>query len=115
MVQFSHTAPFIRGFATLGRRSLLRYRHIGVRIPPIGEVPTRVSSRVEGFLRKLAKWTAGGLDGLQQATRNFCWGQQASGGMTELPEATITLVFTDIEGSTRLLEFLGDSYGGVLA
>jgi class 3 adenylate cyclase len=35
--------------------------------------------------------------------------------MTELPEATITLVFTDIEGSTRLLEFLGDSYGGVLA
>ena len=35
--------------------------------------------------------------------------------MTELPEGTVTLVFTDIEGSTRLLESLGDSYGAVLA
>ena len=35
--------------------------------------------------------------------------------MAELPTGTITLVFTDIEGSTRLLETLGDSYGEVLA
>ncbi len=32
-----------------------------------------------------------------------------------LPTGTITLVFTDIEGSTRLLETLGESYGEVLA
>jgi class 3 adenylate cyclase len=31
-----------------------------------------------------------------------------------LPTGTVTLVFTDIEGSTRLLRELGDSYGEVL-
>ncbi|MBA2313003.1 MAG: tetratricopeptide repeat protein [Actinobacteria bacterium] len=33
----------------------------------------------------------------------------------ELPSGTVTLVFTDIEGSTRLLEALGERYGEVLA
>jgi class 3 adenylate cyclase/DNA-binding CsgD family transcriptional regulator len=33
----------------------------------------------------------------------------------ELPGGTVTLVFTDIEGSTRLLKRLGDGYGDVLA
>ncbi len=32
-----------------------------------------------------------------------------------LPEGTVTLVFTDIEGSTGLLQTLGDRYPGVLA
>jgi predicted ATPase/class 3 adenylate cyclase/Tfp pilus assembly protein PilF len=42
---------------------------------------------------------------------------QASGGgrMTELPRGTVTLVFTDIEGSTRLLASLGPRYEEVLA
>jgi len=35
--------------------------------------------------------------------------------MAELPGGTVTLVFTDIEGSTRLLEALGERYGEVLA
>jgi predicted ATPase len=35
--------------------------------------------------------------------------------MRELPRGTVTLVFTDIEGSTRLLHELGDAYGDVLA
>lgn len=34
--------------------------------------------------------------------------------MTRLPSGTITFLFTDIEGSTRLLEQLGDRYAGVL-
>jgi class 3 adenylate cyclase len=33
----------------------------------------------------------------------------------DLPAGVVTLVFTDIEGSTRLLEDLGDRYAGVLA
>src|SRR3954447_4210092 len=33
----------------------------------------------------------------------------------ELPSGTVTLLFTDIEGSTRLLKQLRDSYGAVLA
>ena len=33
--------------------------------------------------------------------------------MSELPGGTVTLLFSDIEGSTRLLEQLGDRYGEV--
>ena len=32
-----------------------------------------------------------------------------------LPQGTVTFLFTDIEGSTRLLQELGDGYAGVLA
>jgi class 3 adenylate cyclase/streptogramin lyase len=35
--------------------------------------------------------------------------------MTQLPTGTVTLLFTDIEGSTRLLKALGDRYGTMLA
>jgi class 3 adenylate cyclase len=34
--------------------------------------------------------------------------------MADLPTGTITLLFTDIEGSTRLLQELGDAYGDVV-
>jgi class 3 adenylate cyclase len=33
----------------------------------------------------------------------------------ELPSGTVTLLFTDIEGSTRLLHELGERYADVLA
>lgn len=35
--------------------------------------------------------------------------------MTELPTGTVTLLFTDIQGSTRLLDELGDRWPGALA
>ncbi|MGI8519024.1 MAG: adenylate/guanylate cyclase domain-containing protein, partial [Actinomycetota bacterium] len=35
--------------------------------------------------------------------------------MAKLPQGTVTLVFTDIEGSTRLLTSLGSRYEAVLA
>jgi predicted ATPase/class 3 adenylate cyclase len=38
----------------------------------------------------------------------------AAGRSHELPTGTVTLLFTDIEGSTRLLEELGDRYSEVL-
>src|SRR5215470_36950 len=34
--------------------------------------------------------------------------------MRELPTGTVTLLFTDIEGSTRLLQQLGQGYAGIL-
>ena len=34
--------------------------------------------------------------------------------MVDLPHGTVTLLFTDIEGSTELLRRLGDRYGTVL-
>jgi predicted ATPase/class 3 adenylate cyclase len=36
-------------------------------------------------------------------------------GVAELPTGTVTLLFTDVEGSTRLLHQLGDRYANVLA
>src|SRR3954452_14517659 len=39
----------------------------------------------------------------------------SSGAMTDLPSGTVTFLFTDIEGSTRLLHQLGDQgYGEAL-
>ena len=35
--------------------------------------------------------------------------------MVELPSGTVTFLFTDVEGSTRLLKQLGEGYGDVLA
>ena len=35
--------------------------------------------------------------------------------MVELPSGTVTFLFTDIEGSTRLLKELGPRYGDALA
>jgi predicted ATPase/class 3 adenylate cyclase len=35
--------------------------------------------------------------------------------MRELPSGTVTFLFTDVEGSTRLLSELGDDYAGLLA
>src|SRR3954462_14094297 len=35
--------------------------------------------------------------------------------MPELPSGTVTFLFTDIEGSTRLLRELGDAYADALA
>ncbi len=35
--------------------------------------------------------------------------------MAERPRGTVTFLFTDVEGSTRLLQQLRDRYGGVLA
>jgi DNA-binding NarL/FixJ family response regulator/class 3 adenylate cyclase len=35
--------------------------------------------------------------------------------MSDLPQGTVTLLFTDVEGSTKLVHELGDSYAGVLA
>src|SRR5919202_2350416 len=35
--------------------------------------------------------------------------------MRELPTGTVTFLFTDIEGSTKLLHELGDAYAGALA
>jgi class 3 adenylate cyclase len=35
--------------------------------------------------------------------------------MSKLPTGTITLLFTDIEGSTRLLQQLGEGYASVLS
>ena len=37
------------------------------------------------------------------------------GSAVALPGGTVTFLFTDIEGSTRLLQELGDDYGQVVA
>ena len=37
------------------------------------------------------------------------------GIVRDLPSGTVTFLFTDVEGSTRLLDELGDGYAGALA
>ncbi|MFN2187168.1 MAG: ABC transporter substrate-binding protein [Candidatus Promineifilaceae bacterium] len=39
----------------------------------------------------------------------------SSGSMSDLPEGTVTFLFTDIEGSTKLLRQLGDEYAKLLS
>src|SRR5262245_22768947 len=39
------------------------------------------------------------------------WRPATVHAMSELPTGTVTFLFTDIEGSTRLLQELGDGYG----
>jgi predicted ATPase/class 3 adenylate cyclase len=41
--------------------------------------------------------------------------RNAYGAVPELPTGTVTFLFTDVEGSTRLLDDLGDRYAAVLA
>src|SRR4051812_11363718 len=43
------------------------------------------------------------------------WTSRSSLPMPELPTGTVTFLFTDIEGSTRLLHELGDAYADALA
>src|SRR5918996_3159859 len=43
------------------------------------------------------------------------WARRDHVHVLELPRGTVTLLFTDIEGSTRLLHELGDRYGEALA
>src|SRR5207253_2312493 len=50
------------------------------------------------------------VDG-RRGVRGFCRPRQ----MSELPTGTVTFLFTDIEGSTRLLHELGDAYADALA
>src|SRR5215467_13150976 len=45
--------------------------------------------------------------------REACWADNR--GMGELPAGTITMLFSDIEGSTVLLNALGDRYGEALS
>ena len=42
-------------------------------------------------------------------------GATTAGSAAELPTGTVTFLMTDIEGSTRLLEALGDQYRRLLA
>src|SRR5206468_9541343 len=43
------------------------------------------------------------------------WNRAILREMSELPTGTVTFLFTDIEGSTRLLHELGDDYADALA
>jgi predicted ATPase/class 3 adenylate cyclase len=52
-----------------------------------------------------------------EAAAGWAWSAHAQhfDPMPELPRGTVTLLFTDIEGSTRLLNELGDAYAATLA
>src|SRR5947209_2507185 len=57
-----------------------------------------------GFLPPLPEAEAGGKTAPEPSSRS-----------KDLPTGTVTLLFADIEGSTRLLQQLGDDYASLLA
>src|SRR5256714_15663901 len=73
---------------------------------------------------RCANWPSGG-DGRLSPGRRRCYaaatghrsrsGRSGRAHMADLPRGTVTLLFTDIEGSTRLLQRLGERYGEALA
>ena len=90
----------------------------------IWEPPPEDEAHTSQRSQRIARTLAGEADGAgrmcndQQITVAAKWGC-ARGGDTgsvsrSLPTGTITFLFTDIEGSTRLLQRLGDDYGEVL-
>ena len=67
--------------------------------------------------RNRAVSMTGGVESFAAAPADADWiGMAADAGekATDLPIGTVTFLFTDIEGSTRLLQALGDRYGEVL-
>src|SRR5713101_4953108 len=52
---------------------------------------------------------------LAPASEHVAESGQTRSSLLSLPTGTVTLLFTDIEGSTRLLQQLGDHYASVLA
>jgi hypothetical protein len=81
--------------------------------PPFQTVPlcrSTSASRPNGrhLVRRLLPCLCG------RVSQGVSWPQRGC-AMTELPRGTVTFLFTDIEGSTRLLHELGERYADVLA
>ncbi len=108
-------------------------QHLSVSPPPL-KVPTIPSTIEQVVLKALAKDPALRFPNVQAFSlaleeafqailpgRTLSASAQASAGelkissLHDLPTGTVTLLFTDMEGSTRLLQQLGDLYTSVLA
>jgi predicted ATPase/class 3 adenylate cyclase len=120
-----------------GSLSEVMVQHLSMPPPPLRERVPTISPTVEQVvLRALAKdpnerfaSVASFAQALEQACREDASGQTlpllASGYPAEaghrvtsrphLPTGTVTLLFTDIEGSTHLLQQVGEQYADVLA
>jgi class 3 adenylate cyclase len=72
------------------------------------------TSRQRVWSRPAASRTLDAYCGEDRERGRLCQRSLGSDPVAPLPRGTVALLFTDIEGSTRLLERLGDSYGAVL-
>src|SRR5262249_1781732 len=84
------------------------------------ELTVTSNARTSRFIEPRAMWSASALSlpllQLIQAPLDML--HHCAGGQTEdvaLPAGRLTTLFTDIEGSTRLLRSLGERYGDVLS
>lgn len=68
------------------------------------------------LLRDLLNRARAGVESAPRTTRTTSTGEKGAARVRpDLPTGTVTLLFTDIEGSTRLLQRLGGRYPAVLA
>ena len=75
-------------------------------------------SHVQAFALALEEAYHAALPGRTPVTptsEQAAYGERHTSPAPGLPTGTVTLLFTDIEGSTHLLQHLGDSYADVLA
>ncbi len=94
-----------------------------VRAEVLVELLDNLRQRFESFVGKAINFLrSDGIDFLSQGQLRYnkiigsvSTMESREGIMRSLPTGTITLLFTDIEGSTRLLQRLGERYAEVLA
>jgi len=91
--------------AATQRMTVMRF----ISLPPFRLVASSVHRRVCAVVR------ARDIRTVRLATLGRRAAARDSRGMPELPTGTVTFLFTDIEGSTRLLQEHGDRYAEVLA
>jgi predicted ATPase/class 3 adenylate cyclase/DNA-binding CsgD family transcriptional regulator len=80
--------------------------------------PQQRFTNVQDFYRALKeayKAEAAGRTLFAPSPEHLAASEQSKPVTRTLPTGTVTLLFTDIEGSTQLLQQLGDRYAGVLA
>ncbi len=112
-------------------------QHLSVSPPPLRAKEPAISSAIEDVvLKALAKEpelrfasvqafaraleeayhaATSGSTPSATASEHAIAGERNKFSAPDLPTGTVTLLFTDIEGSTRLLQHLGDRYASVLA
>lgn len=92
------------------RNALARFEQVAFEDEAARE---RTRQRLLRAARKFGIVPIGFFDG-QLRTERLYGELKARGGAGRLPRGTVTFLFTDIEGSTRLLQQLGTGYAAVL-
>jgi class 3 adenylate cyclase len=91
------------------RNALARFSHVNFEDDSARE---RARTRLLNAAKKYKIVPVGFMSGQLQSEREF--GQRRAGRPEQLPSGFVTMLMTDVEGSTALVHRLGDRYGEVI-